>query len=300
MLCWLSESCKKEQNCPGIVCNTGTLDEETCLCDCPEGYSGINCEEENLCITQEVDCQNGGTCADGICNCPEGFTGAHCELLDSNRVEFLLEQGYTPKEIYNGGVPLRHIYGKPYQQGLVCYVDIHDEYPGLEGLVAWPKKLGGLPLEWGCSGENLSELADVQVCPDSVEAGFLGSCFSEWWLQEDYLPGARIGDGAQNTDIMVEAMCEKVEDLPWRVPPAEVCRLLGPEWHLPSRGELIKVYTNLIMEGHGAYDTSDPFWSSTEYNDIWVWSLHVRDNIYDRLDRSSKKSEGSICAVKYF
>lgn len=34
---------------------------------------------------EEVSCQNGGNCIDGICECPDGFEGPFCEILDSQQ-----------------------------------------------------------------------------------------------------------------------------------------------------------------------------------------------------------------------
>lgn len=57
----------------GGVCMKGT-------CECPNGFSGVNCEFEDLCITQSVGCQNGGVCMEGTCECPNGFSGVNCEF----------------------------------------------------------------------------------------------------------------------------------------------------------------------------------------------------------------------------
>ncbi len=76
---FLSQSCKED--CPGIACNTGSLNVETCTCTCPDGFSGTNCEIEDLCVTQSVDCKNGGTCTNGDCDCPSGYEGSDCSEL---------------------------------------------------------------------------------------------------------------------------------------------------------------------------------------------------------------------------
>ncbi len=78
---FLSQSCK-DDTCPETNCNTGVINTETCVCDCPTGFSGTNCETEDLCVTQSVDCKNGGTCIDGTCDCPDGYIGTNCETED--------------------------------------------------------------------------------------------------------------------------------------------------------------------------------------------------------------------------
>ncbi|MFK7972794.1 MAG: hypothetical protein AB8F95_20660 [Bacteroidia bacterium] len=35
---------------------------------------------------EEIVCENGGTCTEGICECPEGFLGDKCERIDVTRL----------------------------------------------------------------------------------------------------------------------------------------------------------------------------------------------------------------------
>lgn len=68
--------------CENITCeNGGTCDEG--ICDCPDGFSGTNCEIEDLCITNPIECQNGGTANSDCtaCDCPEGTSGLNCETV---------------------------------------------------------------------------------------------------------------------------------------------------------------------------------------------------------------------------
>ena len=52
-----------------------------CSWQCVPGYQGVNCEYE-VDECQNQPCQNGGTCVDAdqgyVCECPEGFMGLDC------------------------------------------------------------------------------------------------------------------------------------------------------------------------------------------------------------------------------
>lgn len=226
----LTESCKKEESCPTINCNTGTFNEGTCDCDCPVGFSGTNCETEDLCVTQNVDCQNGGTCVEGICDCPDGYTGTICESFDPAQVQTLLNEGKTPKELFNGNIPLDSLYGKQYEGGLIFYLNI-DNGSGMVAAIG-NQSVGA---EWGCFNDDI-----------------------------DGATGEAIGTGAQNTTDIVNGCIEvriaaKICD--------ELILNGKADWFLPSIDELILMHDNLHMNGHGEFTGYGAFyWSSTEYD----------------------------------
>lgn len=71
----LSGCTDDDDPCEAIVClNGGTC--ESGVCDCPQGYSGVQCEVFDAC--EEVVCFNDGTCVNGVCDCAEGYTGPSC------------------------------------------------------------------------------------------------------------------------------------------------------------------------------------------------------------------------------
>ncbi len=64
--------------CGDVVCNNGGICDEG-RCDCPEGFSGTNCEI-NLC----ADCVN-GNCTTGDCVCNPGYEGDNCDVLSRDK-----------------------------------------------------------------------------------------------------------------------------------------------------------------------------------------------------------------------
>ena len=96
--------------CDDLDCGTGICNDGTC--DCPDGFSGVNCEIEDLCF--DAMCNNGSCNSDtGACECNEGYEGTNCESLviakfvgtwvstdfncdgDLEPVTFIFEQGAT-------------------------------------------------------------------------------------------------------------------------------------------------------------------------------------------------------------
>lgn len=216
-------------------------------CNCPDGYSGTNCETVDLCFG--ISCDNGGECENGICNCPEGFYGTSCENMTVQH-RLLTE---TPIQLFNNNIPLDSLYGKLYQGGLIFYLDTTDG----TGMIASTEDQSN-DVAWGCYGVDIANLNNVIFCADD--------CVTP--EPTETTEGARIGDGFPNTEAIL-AGC------PINGIAAKLCRDKGAEWFLPSRGELNLMYTNLRQKGYGEFD-ADFYWSSSEANNTTAWVQNIQ------------------------
>ena len=71
-----SDPCKNVECENGGTCNDGS-------CNCPEGYSGAQCEIFDSCYN--VVCLNGGVCINGDCNCAPGYEGIDCSFKTQDK-----------------------------------------------------------------------------------------------------------------------------------------------------------------------------------------------------------------------
>ena len=245
----LTESCKKDEICVTINCNTGILDEETCTCDCPIGFSGANCDVEDLCITQNLECQNGGICLAGTCDCPDGFYGIFCE---TKTIQHRLEIE-TPLQIFDSNVPLDSLYGKIYQGGFIFYLNTTN---GTGMVAATENQSEGDGALWGCSGIEING-AD----------------------------GMAIGTGAENT-LDIESNCMEM-GIAARL--CSELNLNGKDdWFLPSKEELTLMYTNLQAKGYGDFNP-DLYLSSTQSGYLLVWAVRFDDDLQYTIHKNNDK-----------
>lgn len=76
------DSCT-EDPCENVTCVNGSTVTvgDLCTCDCEDGWSGPSCTIEDECITNDVNCLNGGVCESGLCECTAGYEGDSCQTL---------------------------------------------------------------------------------------------------------------------------------------------------------------------------------------------------------------------------
>ncbi|KAL5013502.1 hypothetical protein ScPMuIL_007772 [Solemya velum] len=162
--------CGQRQPCDRNPCRNGgycrELTSSTYMCNCPNEFTGKNCEiEVNLCVTRQP-CQNGAPCSirsDGNykCDCPLGFFGSECEarIELGTRLE-MAGDGYVEfdKEL------LPHANGQEHE---VVSFTISTTEPN--GLIFWQGKDEGSPIRGG-------DYLAIAVRDGYVELGYeLGS-----------------------------------------------------------------------------------------------------------------------------
>lgn len=140
-------------------------------------------------------------------------------------VQNMLNDGETPQSIIGSGFPVDSLYGRVYQGGFIFYFNNQDN----SGLVAAPNDYDFY----------------VPYCEDNSLTNATGTA---------------IGTGQQNTTLIMTNCGISGTS-------ADYCNSLlmsgFSDWFLPSRDELLAIYTNLKLNGYGNLSW-DNYWSSTE------------------------------------
>lgn len=240
----------------------------------------ISCQDEAPSVAcMDVICENGGSQIETetacTCDCPLGFTGENCQFFDQIQIQTLLDEGQSPMDLINAGWPLEALYGSSYQGGLLFFLDTSNG----TGLVAAASDQGEF-IEWGCMEMDLPDLNNVinNFEPETEETEV----------------GARIGDGSINTDKILAAMCTNSQSND-RIA-AQLCRDLGDDWFLPSRGELNLMFFHLKYRGLGDFENGW-YWSSSEFDKFHVW---VQDFADGTQDQDARVNATYVRAAKAF
>jgi len=255
--------CEEEDPCDGIVCNNDGICEGG-NCDCPEGFSGDQCDIEDLCVTQNIACANGGSCIDGLCDCPSGFVGDNCEQIDLSNLQLILDEGIlTPLEIIDQGIPAEMLYGLQFADGIIFYVDVDNRLPNADGMVVSPEDLS-TDASGECKDGDIAEIMNANY--SNTNPGVFNN-------------SGLLGEGMNNTNTIL-AQCEELTD-----GAAKLCRDLGPEWFLPSMEEIYLVDNNLEYE-LALFTDFDYYWTSSEDSAELFWAINAGDR-FDAIGTDS-------------
>lgn len=178
-------------------------------------------------------------------------------------VQSLLNNGSTPKELYDSGTPLDSLYGKSFQGGILAYLNVVDG----TGLVSANADLSQVWSNWGCSGTDLTGAANTSM-----------------------------GGGAQNTtDILASCSDSNM--------PAQLCSDYAyggyTDWYLPSKDELNALYTNLKAKGLGSFPDQQ-YWSSSEVDADNVWRQSFTDGSQYSTTKNLLAVQSNIRPVRSF
>lgn len=192
----LSTSCELTEPACELTCNNGGSAKDDCSsCNCPSGFSGLNCDEEDLCITSAIDCLNGGSCVDGSCVCPPGFEGDDCGILSVDK----FVGNYNVSEVCN--------IGSPYPYSITIAKAPESDRIKIKDLGEYICNTGGSYDVEAIVTENTFVIDGTKiVCPEALpnDATFMGYEFSG--------QGTIMMDGAIDFEYTVKYVADGLEE----------------------------------------------------------------------------------------
>ena len=117
LLLGLFIGCESDDPCEDVECGSGECIQG--ICDCPDGFTGVNCEIAPLCFSKP--CVNGDCDLQSeTCNCNPNYFGEACDILCVNGVyengDCICSVGY---------------------EGIACEIESRDRFLGWWGCEQW-------------------------------------------------------------------------------------------------------------------------------------------------------------------
>ena len=161
--------------------------------------------------------------------------------------------------------------------GWIFYVDRLDQYPEFDYIEAAPTDANnGVAVPWatvttGCYGAND---AMVNCQEGSVYPGYLQAAKQQ--------ENRKLGLGKSNTSYIVDLFTKAgAQQGEYAAGVARDYSMNGySDWYLPSQGEAMMMYENLLMAGVGDM-RREAYWSSSEYSGNYVWYQNFNSGVQD-------------------
>lgn len=183
------------------------------------------------------------------------FVNVSCEKDKDLTVQEHLDKGADLSQILQD-YPVDSLLGRTYRGGYIFHV-----YSATNECLVVSSNEISASAEWGCPGLNIPGA-------DSLE----------------------IGAGQSNSSSIL-SNCSSSTNA------ASVCDFSPAEgfsdWYLPSAAELFEIYDKVYLNGYGNFNSTDAFWSSSQFSDFDAVFLSFTDgNLNNRPKSDQLKVRG--------